>query len=47
MKAVYNIRVKNMSRLEFFFQLYFMKYIKDVVIPDIKKHLNSPMVLSE
>ena len=47
LKTVSNIRVQNMSHLDFFCQLYFMNYIKDVVIPETNKYLNSPMVLGE
>ena len=36
-----------MSLLDFFCQLYFIKYIKDVFIPDTNKHINSPIVLIE
>ena len=40
-------RIQHMSCLEFFIKLYFMKYIKDVVIPETDKSLNSAMKLSE
>ena len=36
-----------MSRLDFFMKLYFMEYIKNVVIPETNKSLNSYMNLSE
>ena len=36
-----------MYRLNFLMMLYFMEYIKDVVIPDTNKLLNSAMNLSE
>ena len=42
-----NISVHYMWRLDFFYHFHFMKYIKDVVIPENNKPLNSPMVLSE
>ena len=36
-----------MYRLNFFIKLYFMDYIKNVVIPKTNKRLNSEMSLSE
>ena len=36
-----------MSCLNFFMKLYFMEYIKDVVIPETNKRLNSAMNLGE
>ena len=36
-----------MSRLDFFVKIYFMEYIKDVVIPETNKCLNSAMNFSE
>ena len=42
-----NPSIQHMSRLNFFMNLYFIDYIKDVVIPVTKKHLNSDMNLSE
>ena len=36
-----------MSRLDFFMKLYFMDYIKYLVIPDTNKRLNSNMKLSD
>ena len=39
-------RIQHMSRLELFTKLYFMDYIKDLVIPDNNKRLNSTMNLS-
>ena len=36
-----------MSCLDFFMKLYFMDYIKDVVIPETNKHLNSDINWSE
>ena len=44
---VSNIRVQNMSLFDIFLQIYFMKYIKDVVIPKTNKRLKSPVVLGE
>ena len=40
-------RIQYMSRLYFFMKLYFMNYIKDIVIPETNKRLNSDMNLSE
>ena len=40
-------RIQHMSRLDFFMKLCFMECIKDVVIPDTKKRLNSAIKLSE
>ena len=40
-------RIQHMSRLNFFTKLYFMEYIKDVVIPETKKCINSDMNLSD
>ena len=42
-----NPKIHHMSRLYFFMKLYFMNYIKDVVIPDTIKHPNSSMNLSD
>ena len=42
-----NPRIQHISRLDFFMKLYFMNCIKDVVIPDTNKFLNSAMNLSE
>ena len=47
LKMVSNIRVQRMSCLNFFFQLYFMKNIEDVAIPETNIHLNYPMVFGE
>ena len=40
LKTVSTFRAQRMSCLEFFYQFYFMKYIKDVVIPETNKRLN-------
>ena len=40
-------RIQHISRLHFFMKLYFMDYIKDVVIPETKKLLNSDLNLNE
>ena len=40
-------RIKHMSRLNFFMKLYFMEYIKDVVIHETNKRINSDINLSE
>ena len=40
-------RIQHMSRLNFFTKLYFMEYIKDVVIPETNKCINSDMNLSD
>ena len=42
-----NPRIQHMSRLDLFMNLYGMEYIKDVVIPETNKSLNSAMNLSE
>ena len=42
-----NPRMQHMSCLDFFMELYFMDYIKDVVIPETNKLINSDMKLSE
>ena len=47
MKMTPNPRIQNMSRLELFMKFYFMECIKDVVIPETNKCLNSPMNLSK
>ena len=36
-----------MSHLDFFTELYFMYYIKDIVIPETNKCINSDMNMSE
>ena len=46
-KLVPNIRVQHMLYFDIFRQLYFMKYIKDVIVPENKTRLNSPMVIWE
>ena len=40
-------RIQHMYHLKFFVELYFMEYIKDVVITDTKKLINSDMNFSE
>ena len=40
-------RIQKTYQHNFFMNLYFMDYIKDVVIPETKKRLNSAMNLSE
>ena len=40
-------RIQQISCLDFFMKLYFIEYIKDVVIPDTNKRLKSAMNLSE
>ena len=40
-------RIQHMSCLNLFMKLYFMDYIKDVVIPETNKRLNSATNLSE
>ena len=40
-------RIHHISCLELFMKLYFVDYIKDVVIPETNKFLNSAMNLSE
>ena len=47
MKMTPNPRINHMSHLYFFRKLYFMDYIKDVVILETNKRLNSYMKLSE
>ena len=47
LKMTPNPRIQHMSRLDFFMKLYFVDYIKDVVIPETNKCLNSAMNLSE
>ena len=47
LKLLPNTRFQHLSHFDIFFQLYFMKYIKDVIIPDTNKHLMSPMVIGE
>ena len=47
LKMTPNPRIQHMSRLEFFVKLYFVDYIKDVVIPDTNKRLNSAINLSD
>ena len=42
-----NPRIQHMSCLDFFMKFYFMGYIKDLVIPETNKFLNSAMNLSE
>ena len=39
--------IQHMSHLNFFMNLYFMEHIKDLVVPDTNKRLNSDMNLSE
>ena len=46
-KMTPNQKIQHMSRLDFFVKLYFMDYIKDVVIPDNNKRLNLAMNLSD
>ena len=46
-KMTPNPRIHHMSCLYLFVKLYFMDYIKDVVILETKKRLNSDMNLSE
>ena len=41
------ITLQHMSCFDFFMKLYVMEYIKDVVIPETNKRLNSAMNLSE
>ena len=40
-------RIQHMPCLKFFIELYLMEYIKDLLIPDTNKRLNSAMNLSE
>ena len=40
-------RIQHMYCLDFFIVFYFMKYIKDVVIPETNKHINSASNLSD
>ena len=47
MKMTPNPRIHHMYLLYFFMELYFFDYIKDLFIPETKKHLNSAMNLSE
>ena len=47
LKLTPNPWIQHMSRLDFFMKLYFMDYIKDVVIPETNKGFNSAMNLSE
>ena len=47
MKMTPNPRIQNMSCIEFFIKLYFMDYIRDIVIPETKKLLNSAMKMSD
>ena len=42
-----NPRIQHMSRLDFFMKLYFVDYIKDVVIPETNKRLKSAIILSD
>ena len=42
-----NIKICSMSRFDIFCHLYFMKYIKDVFVPEAIKYLKSPVVLGE
>ena len=47
LKMTQNPRIQHMSRLDLFMNLYGMEYIKDVVILETNKSLNSAMNLSE
>ena len=47
LKMTPNPRIQHMSCLNLFVKLYFMEYIKDVVIPDTNKHLNLDMNFRE
>ena len=47
MKMTPNPSIHHMYHLDFFMKLYFMDYIKAVVIPETKKRLNSDMNLGE
>ena len=47
LEMIPNPRIQHMYRLYFFIELCFIEYIKDVVIPENNKHLNSDMNLSE
>ena len=47
LKMIPNPRIQHMSCLNFFMKFYFVDYIRDVLIADNNKHLNSAMNLSE
>ena len=40
-------RIQHIYRLQFFIKLFFMDYIKNLIIPETKKRLNSTMNLSQ
>ena len=47
LKITPNPSIQQLYLLDFFMKLYFMDSIKDVVIPETNKHINSDMNLSE
>ena len=47
LNRVPNIRVQHILCFEIFLQLYFINYIKDVIIPETSKHLKYQIVIRE